>query len=726
MENNLLKNFLTIEDFRKERPRMSIMNDEEIQEALNIATTMLDGICNGLISLVVQYSLSREVKDPNNNLYRTDFELNQLKNAIVFQTHYVLNLGNDFTIGSNSASTGGINYSFQRPEARQELAPGVKEFLSRARVYELTNIGFANERCESAKPRLLECLLTKEDAERAFLEKFQPNVPQGSIASISQGHTIEFINPANTNWHTTTAKKILDIDGEYREIDKIKDIAFFGKSSDKAMTRQEIYNAIWYSLFWNETVAYPNEAIIRYYDYNKNLVYTFKSNQDNNINHNPLTDNKDNFWWKEVGVADRIDFDEVADRVINSKEFLKKINDIKNEFDGTLESFWNQIKDNEHLMKKFEELYNQTKTENDQLEQKLDTKINGVDNKLDTKITETNTKIDEINTKFESSKTDINNRLDTLDNNVIKKQLPQEFFNNNTPVLRLTTNTSNDVGVANNSGKMLIGAKNGVEFTSSLNYTSDVAIRENNQLTTKKYVDDAINTITMGNIDWSNIRANTLSISNDNSLVGYDANKTEIRHNNNFIKLTNDGGVMEIDGVKVNIDSNQFNILASNDGTYQPTNPNSLINKNYIDTHFKNYVEGLIPLKLYTIVVNTTSHPFFKEDLKSNALWAYKTITEVSRQVTIPNSLIGKRVFWKVTLTRIYKNNQYVGVVNNYGITTPNTNNLQITMKSNSNWFISGTDLNPGAGGRFNLDVYWLIEVFEVSNDGSTFLEETK
>lgn len=353
-------------------------------------------------------------------------------------------------------------------------------------------------------------------------------------------------------------------------------------------------------------------------------------------------------------------------------------------FNDEIKKLWDHLDANDGLLQKFEELYNQISTEISQLQKVID--------------------------------------LGTI----IRRQLPQEFFNNNTPVLRLTTNTSNDVGVANNSGKMLIGAKNGIEFTSSLNYTSDVAIRENNQLTTKKYVDDAINTITMGNIDWSNIRANTLSISNDNSLVGYDANKTEIRHNNNFIKLTNDGGVMEIDGVKVNIDSNQFNILASNDGTYQPTNPNSLINKNYIDTHFKNYVEGLIPLKLYTIVVNTTSHPFFKEDLKSNALWAYKTITEVSRQVTIPNSLIGKRVFWKVTLTRIYKNNQYVGVVNNYGITTPNTNNLQITMKANSNWFISGTDLNPGAGGRFNLDVYWLIEVFEVSNDGSTFLEETK
>lgn len=141
MENNLLKNFVTLQDFREARPRMSIMSDIQVQEALNIAADLLDGICNGLISLVVQYSLSKEKKDPCDELYRTDFELDQIKKAFIFQAHYNLMLGNDFTIGSNSASTGGMNYSFQRPEGRSELSPGVKEFLARARVYEISNVG---------------------------------------------------------------------------------------------------------------------------------------------------------------------------------------------------------------------------------------------------------------------------------------------------------------------------------------------------------------------------------------------------------------------------------------------------------------------------------------------------------------------------------------------------------------------------------------------------------
>lgn len=371
MENNLLRNFLTIEDFRKERPRMSIMNDQEIQEALNISTTMLDGVCNGLISLVVQYALTKETKDPNDVLYRTDFELSQLKNAIVFQTHYVLNLGNDFTIGSNSASTGGINYSFQRPEGRQELAPGVKEFLSRARVYELTNIGFANQRLESAKPRLLECFLTKEDGDRAYVEKFQPKVPIGSIATIGDGHTLMWTNPQSTQWDVVNAKKILDVDGEYRAIDKVTNIAFFGKANDKAMTRQETYNAIWGAMWWQKDLTYPNEALVKYYDRDNNEVLTFKSLQDNNLNHDPLKDNKDNFWWKQVGSAENIDFDEIAKRIVESKELANKFSQANEELQNQLEALWEQIKDNPHLMKKFEELYDQ-----------LHSEINVVDTKL--------------------------------------------------------------------------------------------------------------------------------------------------------------------------------------------------------------------------------------------------------------------------------------------------------------------------------------------------------
>lgn len=378
---NVLKNFVTLEMFRFERPRLSTMTDDQIQEALNIASGLLDSVCNGLISLVVQYSLSREVKDENHELFRSDFELQQIKNAIVFQAQYVLNLGNDFTIGSSSASTGGINYSFQRPESRQELAPGVKEFLSRARVFELTNIGASSKKQDCG---ILKTLLDIEDGDRRYLQKYQPNAEVGSIATIGEGHTISFVNPSNTPWAVKQAEMIVDKGGDYHYLWEYPELAFFGDNVNNAISKKEAYQAIWNAMWWNKMTTYPNEAIVRYYDYDNNIVYTYKSNQDGNIGHNPLKDNQDEHWWKLVLTNDNIDVQALANSVLDSKEFNDFLSKLKQEIDNNNEALWEQIKDNPHLLKKFEELYDQTQVENEQLETKLDTKIEANKTSIDT------------------------------------------------------------------------------------------------------------------------------------------------------------------------------------------------------------------------------------------------------------------------------------------------------------------------------------------------------
>lgn len=581
MENNLLRNFVTIEHFRNERPRLSIMNDEQIQEALNIATTMLDGICNGLISLVIQYSLSKDKKDECDELFRTDFELNQIKNAIVFQTQYVLNLGNDFTIGSNSASTGGINYSFQRPEARQELAPGVKEFLARARVFELTNIGSDYVPQKKQSCNIFKEFLNIEDGDRRYLQKYQPNVNVGSIAVIGDGHTIAWTNPQNTQWDSVNAKKILDIDGDYKEIHNINNIAFFGNDSNQAMTRQEIYNAIWNSMFYNSSVTYPNEAIVRVYDDKTNLVYTFKSNQDNNKGHHPILDNKDGFWWKQVGVADKVDFDELVERVINSRLFIQKLNDVKNEFDNTLDAFWNQIKDNEHLLRKFEELYDQTVIENNQLEQKLDTKI--------------------------QANTTLINNLDR--NNIAYKNQHNNFTNNQTITgdtafieFKKGTARKGYIGKAGaNSDNIVLHCENGdLVLKASQNVRLEVGARngvigeraptQNNHLTNKKYVDDKIRQ-EIGNVGGNIDLAPYALKAQDNKFV----NQT-INDNTPYITFINEGegetygrvGNETISNKNLTINALLRDLELKAKGkvicSQTPTEDNDVANKKYVDS----------------------------------------------------------------------------------------------------------------------------------------------
>lgn len=384
----ILYNFLTMEEVLEARPGLTLYDEWQVKEAMNMSFDLLDSECNGLILNVIQFSLSKDVKDETNPFYRTTQELNYLKRAFISQTQFIINLKNDQTAGNSSLTSGGISISSSRALNFNQVAPGVYENLAKARVYKMNDV-FKTGSMEQKKKLCLEKLfLTREEASE-YIKYYQPEAAENSILVVNNAHLIRPMKTQDIEWKTKNADNILDVDNVYRNIRDIRDLAFFGQDGTNAMTRQQVYNAIWHSMFWNATVSYPNEAIVKVYDNNKKKVYTFKSNFDNNLGHNPLKpeDNKDNFWWEPVNVAtDKIDFEEVAEIILNSKEFLDKINAINNEIQNQLNAFWEQIKDNPHLLKKFEELYDQTKTENDQLEQKLDTKINEIRDDLQQKI----------------------------------------------------------------------------------------------------------------------------------------------------------------------------------------------------------------------------------------------------------------------------------------------------------------------------------------------------
>lgn len=147
--NKYKKEILTISSFVEERPDLAIHTDITIQSAINSAATMLNSICDNLISEVWNYNRptpdendldgSMFAPDPNNKLYRTEYELNNIKEAFIQQTQYTINLGNDYTTGAISGSIGNVNYSSSRNDNQDKIAPGVYTLLAKARVYKIND-----------------------------------------------------------------------------------------------------------------------------------------------------------------------------------------------------------------------------------------------------------------------------------------------------------------------------------------------------------------------------------------------------------------------------------------------------------------------------------------------------------------------------------------------------------------------------------------------------------
>lgn len=503
--DKILKNFLRVEDVIEERPTLDIFDKDQIQEAINMSLDLLDSECNGLILDVIQYSLSREVKDEESPFYRTDKELGYLKRALISQTQYQINLNNDSTIGTSSISTGGIAMSDTRPQNYDRIAPGVRENLSKARVYKI-NEAFRSSGVDKRK-ECLDKMFIKREESGEFIKYFQPNMKPGSVLVVNDSNLIRGVNPSEVEYKTINADKIKDRNNEYKNIWDIDNLAFYGKNGTDAMRRQEVLNAIWGSMFWHKDTTYPNEAIVRYYDSDNNEVLTFKSNQDNNIGHNPLKDNKDGFWWKQVGSAENIDFDEIAKRIVEGKELANKLSLVNDEIQNQLEALWEQIKDHPHLMKKFEEMYDQLHSEINAIEPKIDTKLSGYAKK-------------DANNVFVNQ-----NIFQSHSEAIIVRGNAKRYITianqNNSPILRIGREANSGDGhiyAAQNS--LIIGSKQNMDLkpegiyqlriynTINMlgNKIENLKNPENNKdATTKEYVDNAIRNNQGSNVDLTNV-----------------------------------------------------------------------------------------------------------------------------------------------------------------------------------------------------------------------------
>ena len=292
---------LTVQEFLKRRPDMEVHMENAIQSAINSSFILLDGECAGLISQVQAYKESGE-NDPNNEYYRNDFEISQLIEALTSQTQYSLNLGNDYSIGGGSYSIGNINSSYNRPEGRDIVAPGVYKLLSNARVYNL-NVGIGVKQnqdhyLEGIDPADKHISISKAQAD--FVAKYQPNAAVGNVAYVNESKMVSFSRPQDLQIGTYNTNRIAGGEGHrnnYYEIDSVPNIAFFGNNdrgtysaiergevkqilNDNYLTKEQTLRVIYASgIVWNSRLNYERGWITQ--EVVNNVLYWYEALEDN-------------------------------------------------------------------------------------------------------------------------------------------------------------------------------------------------------------------------------------------------------------------------------------------------------------------------------------------------------------------------------------------------------------------------------------------------------------
>ena len=105
-------------------------------------------------------------------------------------------------------------------------------------------------------------------------------------------------------------------DAEYKFIDKVDKIAFFGKDLNKALTRQETYNLLSASnTLWNAAYSYEEDVAVLYTftKGGKEFIGQAVSLIDNNMGHNPADGGA---FWKLYESTGTTDITEIVDKVI--------------------------------------------------------------------------------------------------------------------------------------------------------------------------------------------------------------------------------------------------------------------------------------------------------------------------------------------------------------------------------------------------------------------------
>lgn len=303
-KNEIISILLTPKKFLQERPAMSAFQEVEVQEAIFASFNLINGECANLPMQVWTYMYPAYQEPPTpvdetNDLYRTPFEIDQFLQAVITQTQYTLNMGNDFSQGSSTFSTGGVSATIQRPEKRDILAPGVLLFLQNARLYKMqqftTKLQKPTNSCD-----VLSNFLTTDKGDLRYVAKYQADAKQGSIATINANKMVTFEDPANINFRIKEADRILDTDGQYKSIKEINNLAFFGNDGTSAATRQFVQQAIDAGKTYDPNWTYRRGDLIVTFDQSKGFFDYWMSNQDNNLGHDPKLDNTNFYWWTKL------------------------------------------------------------------------------------------------------------------------------------------------------------------------------------------------------------------------------------------------------------------------------------------------------------------------------------------------------------------------------------------------------------------------------------------
>lgn len=193
MSINYKDGYVTVSDFKANRPDLSVHTNNAIQAAIYQACAMLNSHTDGKIKSVWDYTNNSENPETTNELYRTENELEYISEAIILQTQYIINLGNDLTVGSGSYSLGGVTYSDSTPSSRETIAPGVNQILSKARVYSFFAMGTGENTPDGVGDTFIPDKTSYNKFTIAQLDaRYQLAHPilsdaQGKIATIQQG-----------------------------------------------------------------------------------------------------------------------------------------------------------------------------------------------------------------------------------------------------------------------------------------------------------------------------------------------------------------------------------------------------------------------------------------------------------------------------------------------------------------------------------------------------------
>lgn len=292
---------LTPDGFWDERPAMTSFMETEVQEGINASFNLINAECSNLPYKVLEYNAPHlenpDVSvDKNHELYRNDYELDQFKQALITQTQYTLNIGNDYSQGSSTFSSGGMSATIQRPENRDVVAPGVLKFLQNARLYQLQVYGKSTIAVQN-KCDEIDKFITKDLANKRYVHQYQEDATAGQVAFINDNKMVSFADPSNLSFNTLKAEQVLDRDNQYRRIQDVLDLAFYG-GLDGALKKSEIVALIYANKMFDENHTYMNEDIIITWNEVDRYIDLWKSKQDNNKGNHPYQDTTFTWWEK--------------------------------------------------------------------------------------------------------------------------------------------------------------------------------------------------------------------------------------------------------------------------------------------------------------------------------------------------------------------------------------------------------------------------------------------